>query len=258
MDGSGGAETVSDDSVDWQRRVVGRSLRSATERSVDRGARLIRAAGVVLERSEGGDITVQDVADEAGQSLRTLYQYFESKDDLLLALFEESMRTYAELLERAVSGLDEPLDRLAGGIIAALRMPEISESGLNRGLVRLRLRLADTSPELVGRAQSSVVAVITQLVRDAQEAGRVEADDVDAAAFMILSLNTAVITAQRIGNDVGVAGPDRLRAVRFCLGGLGADLSSIDLAAVDKRVKLPAPAPRRANGRAKARKRTAK
>ena len=57
---------------------------------------LIRAAAAVLERSNGEDITVQEVADEAGQSLRTLYQYFESKDDLLLAVFEEAMRTYAQ------------------------------------------------------------------------------------------------------------------------------------------------------------------
>ena len=74
--------------ADWQRRVVGRSLRTAAERSVDRGLSLINAAAAVLERSNGEDITVQEVADEAGQSLRTLYQYFESKDHLLLAAFQ--------------------------------------------------------------------------------------------------------------------------------------------------------------------------
>src|SRR5271154_4843621 len=85
-----------DSEADWQRRVVGRSLRTAAERSVDRGMSLIRAATTVLARSNGDDITVQEVADEAGQSLRTLYQYFESKKDLLLAVFEEAMRTYAQ------------------------------------------------------------------------------------------------------------------------------------------------------------------
>ena len=40
----------------------------------------------MLKRSNGESLTVQDVADEAGQSLRTLYQYFASKDDLLLAV----------------------------------------------------------------------------------------------------------------------------------------------------------------------------
>ena len=84
-----------ENAADWQRRVVGRSLRTAAARSVDRGNALIRAAATVLERSDGEDITVQEVADEAGQSLRTLYQYFESKDDLLLAVFEEAMRPSA-------------------------------------------------------------------------------------------------------------------------------------------------------------------
>ncbi len=230
--------------MDWQRRVVGRSLRSATERSVDRGARLIRAAGVVLERSDGGDITVQDVADEAGQSLRTLYQYFESKDDLLLALFEESMRLYALLLERAIAEIDDPLERLAGAVLAAQRMPEVSDSGLNRGLARLRLRLADSSPELVGRAQAAVIAVIRDLVVAAQESGQVRLADADAATFLILSTNTAVITAQRISSDVGVAAPDRHSTVQFCLGGLQADVSSVDLVALEQRIVLPEPAPR--------------
>ena len=56
----------------------------------------MQAAARLLERTNGDRFTVQDVADEAGQSLRTLYQYFESKDDLLLAVFEEAMRTYAQ------------------------------------------------------------------------------------------------------------------------------------------------------------------
>src|SRR5207344_2436590 len=93
------------DDADWQRRVVGRSLNDAKRRSIDRGARFIRAAAKVLNRNNGSSLTVQEVADEAGQSLRTLYQYFSSKDDLLLAVFEEAMRTYAQLIERAIAGL---------------------------------------------------------------------------------------------------------------------------------------------------------
>ena len=46
---------------------------------------------------------MQEVADEAGQSLRTLYQYFESKDDLLLAVFEEAMKTYARMIRESIA-----------------------------------------------------------------------------------------------------------------------------------------------------------
>lgn len=239
-------ESTPEPAVDWQRRVVGRSLRSATERSVDRGARFISAAQTVLERTNGNDITVQEVADEAGQSLRTLYQYFESKDDLLLALFEEGMLAYSKLIERTVEQFGDPLERLAGAILAALRMPEISESGVNRGLARLRIRLSDTNAEAVGRAQSSVVAVIRALIGDAQDADRISIDDLDGATFLILSLNTAIITAQRVGNDTGVRSPAQLEAVRFCLAGMGADVSSVDLASIDRRVRSAFPPPKSA------------
>jgi hypothetical protein len=37
-------ETHDAEEADWHRRVVGRSLKTATERSIDRGSRLIRAA----------------------------------------------------------------------------------------------------------------------------------------------------------------------------------------------------------------------
>ena len=111
--------------ADWQRRVVGRSLNDARRRSIDRGARFIRAAAKVLERTNGESLTVQEVADEAGQSLRTLYQYFASKDDLLLAVYEESSGTYARMIRAAIAEVDEPVERLAAGLIAATRMPAL-------------------------------------------------------------------------------------------------------------------------------------
>src|SRR5690349_6350117 len=162
--------------ADWQRRVVGRSLQHAAARSVDRGTALVRAAATVLERSNGDDITVQEVADEAGQSLRTLYQYFSSKDDLLLAVFEEAMRTYASLVRRAIDGFDAPLDRLAGAMLAASRMPEVSGSGIERGLSHLRLKLAEAQPGLIGRAQLAMSGLVRELIDAAVASGDVVVD----------------------------------------------------------------------------------
>jgi AcrR family transcriptional regulator len=227
--------------VDWQRRVVGRSLRSAAERSVDRGMNLIRAAAAVLERSNGEDITVQEVADEAGQSLRTLYQYFESKDDLLLAVFEEAMRTYARLIDEAIDDLHDPLERLAGAMVAAVRMPEVSGSGLDRGLIRLRLKLSEARPDMVGRAQSAVASLLLELVSSAASTGRIDVADPEGATFLILSVNAAFITAARVGNDAGVPRPDLVGITSFCLRGLGADLSDEWYDSVSSRLRFPAP-----------------
>lgn len=242
--------------ADWHRRVVGRSLRSATQRSIDRGQALIQAAGTVLERAGGGDITVQEVADEAGQSLRTLYQYFESKDDLLLAVFEEAMRTYATLIERAIEPLEDPLERLGGAMVAATSMSEFSEAGFDRGLARLRLRLAESNPDLVGRSQEAITSLVRGLVTKAAAAGQVEVDEPDGAAFVLLSLNAAFITSERLGNDTGVPRPTVPDVVVFCLRGLGADVDRAWVETISAEVVLPTrrAAPRKpaAKSRAKA------
>ncbi len=226
--------------ADWHRRVVGRSLRTARERSVDRGMNLIRAAVTVLDRSNGEDITVQEVADEAGQSLRTLYQYFASKDDLLLAVFEEAMRTYTKMIGRAIDDLSDPLERLAGALIAALRMPEHSGTGVDRGLTRLRLKLAEVDPQHVGQAQAALTSLVRDLAEAAAADGRITVRDPEGATFMVLSLNAAFITAQTLGNDAGVRRPELFAVVAFSLQGLGADVDDGWLASVDARLRLPA------------------
>jgi AcrR family transcriptional regulator len=225
--------------ADWQRRVVGRSLRTARERSVDRSMNLIRAAMTVLDRSNGEDITVQEVADEAGQSLRTLYQYFASKDDLLLAVFEEAMRTYAQMIGHAVEELSDPLERLAGALIAALRMPEISGTGVDRGLTRLRLKLAESEPDHVGQAQRALTALVRDLVEQAAAAGRITVSDAEGATFVLLSLNAAFITSETLGNDAGVQRPSLLAVASFCLHGLGAEVDEEWLGAVDRKLRFP-------------------
>ncbi|HEY9556924.1 MAG TPA: TetR/AcrR family transcriptional regulator [Acidimicrobiales bacterium] len=225
--------------ADWQRRVVGRSLRTAAERSVDRGLSLINAAVSVIQRSNGADITVQEVADEAGQSLRTLYQYFESKDDLLLAVFEEAMRTYASMIERATKELTDPLDRLAGAMLAAVRMPEFSDTALERGMARLRLKLSEVAPDRVAQAQSAVADLVREAVEAAAEAGRVVVADASAATFVLVSMNSTYITAEALGNDVGARRPDRHSLILFCLRGLGADVDEAWVADVEDRLVLP-------------------
>ena len=214
-----------DDVADWQRRVVDRSLRTATKRSIDRGASLIRAAATLLERSNGDGFTVQEVANEAGQSLRTLYQYFESKDDLLLAVFEEAMKRYARMIRNSIAGLDDPLERLAGGVLAAAAMPAYSSQGVDVGLARLRLRLSEVDPALVARSHEPVTLVFLELVHDAAEAGVIVDQDEQAAAYLLRSVNAAFIISQTLGNDQGLDLPDPEGLARFCLLGLGAELA---------------------------------
>lgn len=224
--------------------MVKRSLRRATKRSIDRGAILIRAAATLLERSNGEGFTVQEVANEAGQSLRTLYQYFESKDDLLLAVFEEAMHRYATMLRNSIAGLDDPLERLIGAVMAAASMPAHSSPGVDAGLARLRLKLDQVEPELVARSREPVTQLFLELVDQAAAAGQIPEQSDQAAVYLVLSLNSSFIVSQTLGNDYGVDLPDRQGLVRFCLQGLGADLAEGWYSSVSARL-LP---PERADG----------
>jgi len=234
-----GAADEVDDGADWHRRVVDRSLKSATKKSIDRGGSLIEAASLLLERSNGEGFTVQDVADEAGQSLRTLYQYFASKDDLMLAVFEEAMRLFARMIRYAIADLDDPVDRLAGGILAAARMHERSTSGVDRGLARLRLHLAEVEPELIARSRQPVTAVFEELVTEAAAARGIDDVDPQEAAYLIAAMNSTYVSSLTLGNDFGMRMPDVLGLTKFCLGGLGASLEPGWQDRLSKAIKMP-------------------
>jgi AcrR family transcriptional regulator len=228
-----------DQGADWHRRVIDRSLRSATKKSIDKGASLIRAATTLLERSNGDGFTVQEVADEAGQSLRTLYQYFESKDDLLLAVFEEAMKVYARMIRESIEAIEGPLERLAGAVIAAARMPERSAGGVDVGLSRLRLKLREVEPELVARSQLPVQSVFLSLYDDAVEAGEIVERGRQGSVYIITALNGAIITSQILGNEYSLALPDPHELARFILQGLGAERDDAWFDAVAAQVQLP-------------------
>jgi AcrR family transcriptional regulator len=226
------------DDLDWHRRVVGRSLQDARRRSIDRGARFIRAAAKVLERTNGNSLTVQEVADEAGQSLRTLYQYFESKDDLLLAVFEEAMRTYARIMRDAIVALEDPVERLAGGIIASVRAAAVHhKQGRDRGLSYVRMQLAQADPALVARSQEPVTAFFRELVGGALE-GAGATIGPDTATWFVASLRSSVALSSTLGNDLSVDAPDAVELATFCLGGLGLERPAKWYGAVEARLQL--------------------
>jgi AcrR family transcriptional regulator len=102
---------------------VARSLDSARVRSEGRVQRFLDAGFELLASAESGkEFTVQEVVDRSGQSLRSFYQYFAGKHELLLALFDEAIRSTADRLEEHVSRATTPLDRLHCFVVEYYRM----------------------------------------------------------------------------------------------------------------------------------------
>jgi AcrR family transcriptional regulator len=91
---------------------VARVLDPARARAEGKVQAFIDAARDLTNRTAGQDFTVQEVVERSGQSLRSFYQYFDGKYDLLLALFEDSLRTAAAHLREEAEAERTPIDRL--------------------------------------------------------------------------------------------------------------------------------------------------
>jgi AcrR family transcriptional regulator len=208
----------------WEGRVVGRSLAEATKRSLDRGANLIRAAATLMERTKGDSFTVQEVANEAGLSVRSFYQHFGSKDDLLLAVYEEAMRVYALLLKEDIDRFNQPLDRLIAGVMSVAHLTRRSSEGIVVVLSMLRLEIDQADPTQSAELTRPVTSALRSLVLEAEEAGIAGPYDADAAAYLIFSLSSAISLSRMVGSGPGLDAPTDIEFATFCLRGIGARL----------------------------------
>ena len=132
----------------WREQAVARSLDSARVRAENRVQRFIDAAFELLIDSEPGkDFTVQDVVEKSGQSLRSFYQYFGGKQELLLALFEESVRSTTDELRNRIQREKKPLDRLHRFVIEYYALCRPTPKG--KGKKKAPVALAEFAQQLM-------------------------------------------------------------------------------------------------------------
>jgi len=166
----------------WREQAVARSLDSARVRAENRVQRFIDAAFELLIDSEPGkDFTVQDVVEKSGQSLRSFYQYFGGKQELLLALFEETVRATAEQLRERIADEKDPLERLHRFVTEyyAQCRPAPRGKGKKKAAVALAefaQQLMTAHPPEATRAFAPLVSLFDEVLDAAVAAGAVRGD----------------------------------------------------------------------------------
>lgn len=147
-----------------KQRAVERSTQAAKRRAEQRVERFLDAAQAIMAEKGTMDFTVQEVVDRSKQSLRSFYQHFDGKHELLLALFENSCPDPAAkrplftdfALRLLVSHPNEM--RVANAPLLALLtdlMTELEEAGLLRPGFEPRRAAALTMQTVMFNAQSS-------------------------------------------------------------------------------------------------------
>jgi AcrR family transcriptional regulator len=139
-------------------------------------------AAFELINTGGNDFTVQEVVERSGQSLRSFYQYFGGKQELLLALFEESVRSTAVRLAERVYREEDPLSRLHAFVIEYYKMCRPArpgkpvKSGPPPMLVDFAQQLLTAQPKEAARAFGPLVSLFEEVFAEASAAGRIRSD----------------------------------------------------------------------------------
>jgi AcrR family transcriptional regulator len=210
----------------WRERAVSRSLHAARSRAEARVQRFLDAAFELIDEKGTTEFTIQEVIDRSEQSLRCFYQHFDGKDELLLALFEETVAEATADLRTTVEPLADPLERLRGFTIRLHEWcdpPGPQRKGYShnlRPITDFSVRLAADNADRVNLAMSPISRQLKQLIIEADGAGAIDVTDPREAAAVVQQ----TVMNTWFGNRLAQNAEKRLGAEviwEFCRRGLG-------------------------------------
>jgi AcrR family transcriptional regulator len=195
-------EPATDASTSWRDLAVARSLDPARVRAEKRVQRFLDAALELMSSSESKDFTVQQVVEKSGQSLRSFYQYFAGKYELLLALFEESVRGTALHLAEHIEGIDAPLERLRALLAEYYRVctpgpkgkPARTGSPNPAAIAEFAQQLLTEHPREAAQAFGPLVDLLQSVLEDAVASGDLR-DNLDHRRLAGVLLNEIMFNA---------------------------------------------------------------
>jgi AcrR family transcriptional regulator len=199
-----------------------------------RAAILSSAAEVV--RTEGVQaLSVAALLRKTQMSTRAFYRHFDSKDELVAALFLEMARTEVVRLEQRMADRSDPVRAVAAWIDGRLELAFNLRirSDLHKMSVEAQ-NLMFAAPELVAPAYREMLRPLVDQLRRGRDLGRFGDIDPEGEALSIQGVVWANIerhwaTEHRDPSDI------RERVQRFCLGGLGLTPDAIMTVLTDDR-----------------------
>lgn len=183
--------------------------------------RFMKSALAILGETGRTDFTVLEVVERSKTSLRSFYQHFSTKDELLLALIDRIM---AESTRR----WREDTDGLAS--LAAMRVlidwictpaESSTQDKVNRGLTDYNDHLAETLPREYARVLSPLHELIKDIINRGIGEGTFRAGiDADATAALIMQSALGAMRLRALGAELSGVPVDADHIYTFCIGGL--------------------------------------
>jgi AcrR family transcriptional regulator len=204
----------------WREMAVARSLDPARVRAENRVQRFLDAALELMTSASGKEFTVQEVVERSGQSLRSFYQYFAGKHELLLALFEDAVRSTADQLRDEIDAESDPLERLHRFVVSYYRVCRPAAKG--RGgksnatpamMAEFAQQLLTSHPDEASRAFAPIVALFEEVLDEAATAGVIRPDmphsRLAGIVLQAIMFNAFATIIARSGTRDGGDGPEQ-------------------------------------------------
>jgi AcrR family transcriptional regulator len=202
-----------------QERSVARSLEPARARAVERYDRLVGAAFDLLGETGSTEFRLQDVAQRAKVSLRTFYQHFASRDELLLAVFEHGIASSTPQLAAAMARHDDPVESLHAYVSTFFGLVFDDDHPQNRPLTAYHLHLAQTNAGALARAHAPRDELLRGALQRGVDSGVFRSDiALDLLALLLSQTLIALVHTNVLGTHVVGVPLDVDTVWAFCLG----------------------------------------
>ncbi len=156
--------------------------RAKQERAQETIGVVLEAAAQVLEREGYARATTNRIAEIAGVSVGTIYQYFSNKDEIFDALIRREIDGLQRLLRDAAPDPQEPIADALRSLLRALVRAQPEAPALYRSLEHVPNALFRRRVE---EARGGVIAWVRNFL--AQRRRELRVRDLDTAAFVIVA-----------------------------------------------------------------------
>jgi AcrR family transcriptional regulator len=181
---------------------------------------LIGAAYELLAEAGLDGLTIRAVLTRTGLARRAFYECFGGKDDLVLAVFEETLHLAATHFGAQVADMADPLGRLrfiVSAIVFGQGYPgDLSEGPRDRrgaAMSREHMRLAESHPAQLQRALRPLLGVLAAQLAAGMETGAVRRADPDRMAVLVYNLVATTVHTELLAAEEQDVDPVRRKGL---------------------------------------------
>jgi AcrR family transcriptional regulator len=154
-------------------------------RRQQRRRQIFKGATKVFAQKGYSSATTQEIADAAGLAKGTLYEYVQSKEEILMLTVKEGLLIIKTETDKALAGLEDPVDRLQAALRVQLKFAKKYRHAA-RVLQREVFNLNEGDRAALSKSLDSHIEMLRAFIDDGIKKGRLKNIDSRIAAELLM------------------------------------------------------------------------